>query len=321
MARRFLRITQEAAFGTYNGTGASIIIRGNGANYFKPMTKPQLYQVMDSSGQNLTAIVGSAISMVGGQLTTQLCASQAQFLLGWATTRINAAQTSPWTTTELPYDLASCTIDFGYTRSDGTVKRKRFLGCKVASGSIQCSADAPVAILNLNIVGSTPQGNTFDSSIDPDATAFPEPAITTYPTDPYLFQHTKGFLTIASARTLYDKLSITWQNQMKAYFDESRFANAVKMNGRTMKWSSHLRLQASPDDRTSTYEVVAASAGSVKFNNGTNTCKLDFAGKNYMENLDEDLPLDGEHYYNLDLLATMDTSVAAPNSDLTLTFT
>lgn len=321
MARRFLRITQEAAFGTYNAVGTSIIIRLNGGNAFRPATKPTLWQIADSSGQNIPALVGSNVSAVGGQLVTQLYAAQAQFLLGWATTRINAGGTTPWTTSELPYDLPSCTIDFGYTRSDGTITRKRYLGCKVASGSIACSADSPVAILTLGIVGSTPQGNTFDSSADPDATAFPEPAITAYPTDPYVFQHTKGFMTVASSRTLFDRLNISWQNAMKAYYDESRFANAIKMNGRTMKWSTRLRLKASPNDRASTYEIMAASAGSVKFDNGTNTCKLDFAGKNYMEDLQEDMPQDEEYYYDLSLFAAMDTSVAAPNSDLTLTFT
>lgn len=326
MARRFLRITQESSFGTYtpNAGGPSlnpsVVIRGNGPNYFRPFTKPQLWQIMDTSGQNIPALVGSEVTMVGGQLVTQLYASQAQFLLQWGLQRINTAQTSPWTTTELPYDLASCTIDFGYTRGTTAIKRTRYLGCKVVSGSIACSTDAPVCILTLNIVGSTPQGNTFDSSTDPDATVFPEPALTAYPIDPYLFQHTLGALTIGSARTKYDKLSIEWTNQCKAYFDENRFANAVKMNGRTIKWSSHLRLKPTPDDRASTYEVVSASAGSVVFDNGTNTCTLDFNGQNFMEDLQEDLPLDEEFYYDLNLFSALDSSVAAPNSDLQLTF-
>lgn len=321
MARRFLRITEETNFGVYNSGNPSVIIRLNGANAFRPLTKPQLYQVMDSSGMNITALVGSQVSMVGGQLVTQLYASQAQFLLGWALQRINAGQTLPWVTTELPYDLASCTVEFGYTYSDGSIKRKRYLGCKVASGSIAGSTDAPVEILSLNILGSTPQGNTFDSSSDPTSGAFPEPALTAYPTDNYVFQHTRGAVTIGTVRTLYDKLGITWQNQMKAYFDESRFANAIKMNGRTMKWSSHLRLQPSPDDRYPTYEVVNASSGSVEFNNGTHTATLNFNGKNFMDNLQEDLPLDAENYYDLDLFSALDTSVAAPNSDLVLAFT
>lgn len=327
MARRFVRITQESAFGTYTAVGGgpsanpAIVIRGNGPSWFEPLTEPQIWEIMDTSGQNIPALWGSNVTMVGGQLVTQLYASQAQFLLGWALQRINSGQTSPWTTTELPYDLASCTIDFGYTRGTTAVKRTRYTGCKVVSGSLECSTDSPVWILTLNIIGSTPQGNTFDSSVDPDATVFPEPALTAYPTDPYVFQHTLGALTIGTVRTKYDKLSINWTNQCKAYFDENRFANAIKMNGRRITWSSHLRLKTTPDDRASTYEVVGASTGQVVVNNGTNTATLNFNGKNRMDKLKEDMPLDSEFYYNLDLVSALDSSVAAPNSDLQLSFT
>lgn len=327
MARRFVRITQESAFGTYTAVGGgpsanpAIVIRGNGSNYFKPLTKPELWQIMDTSGMNIVALTGSNVTVVGGQLVTQFYASQAQFLLGWALQRINTAQTSPWTTTELPYDLASCTIDFGYTRGTTAIKRTRYTGMKVVSGSIECSTESPVATLTLTLIGSTPQGNTFDSSTDPDATVFPEPALTAYPTDPYVFQHSLNGLTIGTVRTKYDKLNISWTNQCKAYYDENRFANAVKMNGRKISWSTNLRLRVSPDDRASTYELVNASTGQVVFANGTNTCTLNFNGKNYMETLEEDLPLDGEFYYGLNLFSALDSAVAAPNSDLQLSFT
>ena len=93
----------------------------------------------------------------------------------WAAQTINAGQTTPWVTTEPPGDLASVSIYHAITRSDGTIKRRVYLGCKVDGWDLDVSEDSTIATLSLDISGSTPQGNQFDSSTDPTAGTFPAP--------------------------------------------------------------------------------------------------------------------------------------------------
>ena len=86
-----------------------------------------------------------------------------------------------------------------------------------------------------------------------------------FPTSPVLFQHLKSGLTINNtAHTNFQSLAFNCTNRIKPYFDESRFANLIRFNGRTTTLSGNSRLKASPDDRTS-YES-ATTLGSEKHN-------------------------------------------------------
>ena len=212
-------------------------------------------------------------------------------------------------TTEIAGDLASCTLDYQWSNVDGTMRAKRFLGGKVATMQLTGSRQSPVVYLELGIVASTPQGNSYDSSVDPTL-AFP--ADSTLPTTPVLFEHLRGGLTLNNvARTNFQSIGISVQNRLKAYFDESRFANLIRLGGRTTTVTGNSRLKASPDDRTA-YEsaTTLGSANTLVFGNGTHTITFTLNAQNYFSSLNESFPLDEEIYYSWTVQNLLDTAAA-----------
>ena len=315
--KRSLRITQEAAFGTYDSAApVAIYPRLDSADAFKVMTTPQFWQIMSGSGFAVPALYGTQTTGLAATLSIPLCYSQADFVLGWALGRINSGQTSPWTTTEIPGDLASCTLDYIWTNYDGTERTKRFLGCKVATFALSGNRDNPVMRAQIGLVASTPQGNSYDSSSDPTLT---DPADTVFPTDPILFQHLKGGLTIGgTSRSNFRSIGFSVQNKLKAYFDESRFASLIRFNGRQSTLTGNSRLKATPNDR-STYEAGTGLAGTntVVWTNTTHTLTLTLNGNNYFSNINEHFPLDEEIYFDWAVSNLLDASAG---SDFTFTF-
>lgn len=314
--KRSLTLTQEAVFGTYHSASpVAIHLRLDQPNSCKIMTTPEFWSIMSGSGFAVPALYGSQTSGLAMTLSTPLHYSQASFLLGWALTRISGG-TSPWTTSEINGDLASCTGDLIWTNADGTERTKRFLGCKVATLQLSASRESPVMRCQLGLVASTPQGNSFDSSSDPTLT---DPADTTFPTDPVLFQHLRGGLTLNNvARSNFQSIGFSVQNRVKAYFDESRFANLIRFNGRSTTLTGHSRLKATPDDRTS-FENAAtlSSANTVVFTNGTHTITLTLNAQNYFGAINESFPLDEEIYYDWTVQNLLDASAG---SDFTFTY-
>ena len=308
--RRFLRISQEAVFGVFpTSSPVQIEVRLDQPDAFQVMTKPEFWTIMSGSGFAVQALFGSQVSPLGATLSIPLDYAQAAFLLGWAGGIINTGQTSPWTTTEIAGDLASCSIEYGFTNTDGTLRRKRFLGCKIAAWGITCSRGAPVARLNLTIIGSTPQGNAFDASSDPTAGAFPQPADSVFPTTPLLFQHLKSGLTIgATSRSNFQSLGVNVTNRIKPYFDESRFANLIRFNGRNTVLNGISRLKATPDDRTAYESETVQATNSVEWNNGTHTVTLTLNSQCYFSSIGEQFPIDEEIYFAWALQNQLDTT-------------
>ena len=313
--KRFLTVTTEGVFGVYNSGGTATHIRLNTANSFRVMTTPEFWTIMSGSGFAVPALFGSETTGLAATLTTPLDYSNAAQLLGWALQRINSGQTLPWVTTEIAGDLASCTLDFAWSNVDGTLNTRRFLGGKVATMQLSGSRDSPVLMLTLGLLASTPQHNAWDSSVDPTLTV---PADSLFPITPVLFQHAAGGLSWNNvARSNFQSLSVSVQNRIKAYFDESHFANLIRMNGRTTSVSGNSRLKVTPVDRT-TYEdaVTLASANTLVFTNApaTHTVSFNLNAQNYFQSISEQLPLDEEIYYDwtvgnlLDTTATTDFS-------------
>lgn len=306
--KRSLVITQESAFGTYHSVSPTAIYpRLDSADAFKVMTVPEFWTIMNGSGFAVPTLYGTQTTGLAATLSFPLCYSQASFVLGWALQRINAGQTSPWTTTEIAGDLASCTLDYIWTNVDGTERTKRFLGAKVMSISLSASRDNPVMRCQLGLVAGTPQGNSYDSSVDPTLT---DPALSSYPTDPVLFQHLKSGLTInGTARSNFQSIGLSVSNRMKAYFDESRFANLIRMNGRTTKIAGNSRLKATPDDR-SAYEAGTDLSGTntLAFTNGTHTITFTLSANNYFDSIAEHFGLDEEIYYDWSISNLLDTT-------------
>jgi len=309
--KRFLRITKEAAYNTYDDgeTPAAIHPRLSATGAFGMMHTPEFWTIQEGSGLGVPALSGTQTMTVSGNLVTELGHTLAAFLVPWAATRINDAQTAPWETTELPRDLASCTFD--YARSvfnSTTLKRKRYLGVKCSSLGLACSRDQPKLMATFGCLGGIVQGNHYDSSTDPDATAFPEPTCADYPPDTYLFQQLKGNVSIlGTARTNFDSFSLQLQNQLKPYFDEDHFANAIRLVGRTLTVTLRCRLKLTPDD-WSAYEQGTVGAASFKFTGGGHSLEFAMKGKNYISQIQEEAPIDDEHYYSITLTNQLDPS-------------
>ncbi len=321
--KRWLRLSQEGVFGTFHTSSpVQIWPRLSSADSFKVMTTPEFWTIMSGSGFAVEALVGTQTTGLAATLTCPLCYAEASFLLGGALTRINSGQTAPWVTTEIAGDLASFTADYAWTNVDGTIRRKRFLGCKIVTVELSGSRDSQVVMGTFGIIGSTPQGNSFDASSDPDGTVLPEPADSVFSTDPVLFEHARSGLHINNvARSNFQSLSFSCQSKCKAYFDESRFANLIRMNGRTVTLSGNSRLKATPDDRA-LYEAATnlIDVNTLVFTNGTHTITLDFQGANYFTSIGEAFPLDEEIYFSWAVKNQLDTSETGNNPDFTFTY-
>jgi hypothetical protein len=304
--KRFLRVTEEAAFGTYNAAGAAVYPRLSSSGAFALMQKPEYWTIMDGSGLGVQALAGTQTMALAGALVTEMGPTLAAFVMPFACNRINSGQTLPWVTTEAVNDLASATFDYARSNFDMSLRRKRYLGCKAASLGLACSRDQPKLMATLGLIGGTMQGNAYDSSADPDATAFPEPTCTEAPQDVYLFQQMSGHVTIlGSSRTNFDSFSLQLQNNLKPYFDESHFANAIRMVGRTLTISLRCRLKSTPDDWAA-YEQGTVGTASFEFVNGANSMTIAMGAKCYINSIDEEAPIDDEHYYTLTLVNQLD---------------
>ena len=229
MSREFLLLVQESAYKTPvsspvvwpTASANAFYIRLDGANVFTMRPRPVMVAVPYGGGVAIDAFRVSDKIECKGRLVTKLYAGPlSQFLLQWGGQQINTGQTSPWTTTEPAGDLASVAIYHAITRSDGSIKRRVYLGCKVDGWDIDVSEEGTIATLSMDISGSTPQGNQFDSSVDPTAVTFPAPTDTQMPvggvTGPYVFVHASGGLTIGSATDAVPELEACQQERARA---------------------------------------------------------------------------------------------------------
>jgi len=304
--KRYLKITQESAFGTVpEADPISIWLRIPDANAFRPMTEPEYWRIMSGSGFAVPALTGTQTARVAGTLTTPLTAEQASFLLSWAGQRI-AADNVPWQTSELVGDLPSCTCEFGWSNFDGTLRKKGWGGVKVARWRLSGSRSSTVMMLSLDLIGGSPKASTLA-----------EPADSVFPVQVYTFQHLRGGFTLGSARTNFETINVDVQNALTPYFDESQYANAVRMGGRSSSVTSRIRLKASPDDRA-LWEAGTEQALSLVWTGYSHSATLNFNAKNWITGHAEDIPIDRESYVDLAIQNYLDTSAAA---DLTMSFT
>ena len=177
-AREFLYIVQESALGTpvtspTIGTN-SIFIRLPDSNAFSMVAEPVQQEIMYGGGLAKTAEIVSDHYQLQGTLKTNLYAAQAQFLLNWSAQEINSGGTSPWTTSELPSDLASCSIYHAIRMNDGSYLRKVYSGAKVSSWQIEVSRQSTYATSVLGITACTQTGYGTLTG-DPTTTPFPDP--------------------------------------------------------------------------------------------------------------------------------------------------
>lgn len=339
MSREFLMLVQESAFKTpvasvvtWPTTSANAFyIRLDGANTFTMRPRPVMVAVPYGGGVAIDAFRVSDKIECKGRLVTKLYAGPlSQFLLEWGGQQINTGQTAPWTTTEPAGDLASVAIYHAIARSDGTIKRRVYLGCKVDGWDLEVSEDSTIATLSLDISGSTPQGNQFDSSSDPTSGTFPAPTDAQMPvggtTGPYVFIHASGGLLVGTARTQFQSLKLASKNVLARRFWANRFISLMRFVGRSTTLEAVNFYAPTPDDRTS-YEGTAGftTAGgytgtdvSLTLSNGTHSIVCDLKANTVITAFEDQLPLND--------LYTQATTVTnqwdpAAGMDFTLAFT
>src|SRR5208337_1588369 len=328
MSREFLMLVQESAYKTPvaspvvwpTASANTFYIRLDGANVFTMRPRPVMVAVPYGGGVAIDAFRVSDKIECKGKLITKLYAGPlSQFLLQWAAQQINSGQTSPWTTTEPAGDLASVSIYHAITRSDGSIKRRVYLGTKVDGFDVDVSEDGTIATLSMDLSASTPQGNQFDSSTDPSSITFPPPTDSPnqLPINPYVFVHASGGLTIGSARTQFQSIRLSVKNQIARRFWANRFVNLMRFVGRATTLEAVNFYAPSPDDRTS-YEGLTTEATSFALNNGTHSIAINMNAASVISQFEDQLPLNDLYTQTMTI-----TNQWAPTagSDLALTFT
>lgn len=310
-AREFVYIVQESALGTPVTTPtigtSSIFMRLIDSNSFSMIAKPVQEKIPYGGGLATTSQVISDHYECKGQLKTKLYGSQALFLLNWACQQINAGQTIPWTTTELPNDLASCSVYHGIMQNTGTYLRKVFGGCKVSGMRIEVSRQSTSAMLTLDLQACSQTGFATNSG-NPTVTPFPIPTEVEMPLNPYTFAQTAGQLSIGgSTRTQYSDLAIAVQNTLDGQWFESQGLSILNFHGRSSTLDTTLYLKGTPDDR-SAYELGSANAASLTFENSVSgqNLTLQFNGQNVIVDLPYDLGLGTAYMQKMSLQNTFD---------------
>jgi hypothetical protein len=243
------------------------------------------------------------------------------FLLNLAAQRIPTGQASPWTTTEPVGDLASATLyHYWQHRGSATPVRKKYLGCKLQSLSLDCSRQDPKLKFSASLVAQKEQGNAIETGppADPDSTEFPAPTDAQLPLGPYLFSHSSTNFSVGGAAvTKYQSLSIKITNALDVLYFENKFPSDVAFCGRTIEVTFQHLLLGTPTYRTF-YQGLTDKATSVKFDNGTNSFKIDLLDQCHFTAYSRQLGLGKEFLETITIKARLDIS---SGTDCTLTFT
>jgi hypothetical protein len=248
-------------------------------------------------------------------------------LLKWAIVPVNTGRTVPWPTTDasgvMPVgDLASLSFYEAFLTQDGsTWDRKRWAGVKCDEWQLAATdtGEGRIWVLSGSCTGIRCVGNPHDGSSNPDATEFPFPADTDYPTGPYTFGHLgsgTGTVKIGTNRNASCAgLTLRGRNRMTPEVYTGRFVQRNQFVGREVTAEATLRYISSPDDRDS-YRQQAALDCEFKIDNGTNSVLLDFAAKNVLRPWNVVKRYGAEFRQTLTLVNRYDASAGA---DLTLT--
>src|SRR5271157_2840619 len=328
MSREFLLLVQESAYKTPvttpivwpTASANAFYIRLDGANVFTMRPRPVMVAVPYGGGVAIDAFRVSDKIECKGRLVTKLYAGPlSQFLLSWAAQQINTGQTSPWTTTEPAGDLASVAIYHAIARSDGTIKRRVYLGTKVDGWDVDVSEDGTIATLSMNMSASTPQGNQFDSSTDPTSITFPAPTDSPnqMPVNPYLFIHASSGLTVGTSRSTFQSIKISSKNHLARRFWANRFVSLMRFVGRSTTLEAVNFYAASPDDRTA-YEGLTTETTSFELNNGSHTMTWTLNTASVITTFEDQLPLNDLYTQTRTVTNQWDPTAG---SDLALTFT
>ncbi len=328
--------------------------RLDGGNSFtmRPMAIP--VSVPYGGGLATRAFTVSDKFDVKGTYKTKLYAgSYAQFLFSWAAQQINsggyvagAGVSTGWGYTGRAGDLASATIVHAIQQDDGTYAIRQYAGVKVARWTLTISENSQIGDLTFDLVGAWASGNPFNyqNYVDPTLQTFVGPGATpptwgststpsticppgtpNLPISPHLFVDCGGNVTIGSARSTFDSISITSDNHIARRFWANRFVQTQLFCGRTItltasNWYKHL----TPSDR-SQFESLTPQTASVKFDNGTHSIEFTLNANNIITSLTDVLPLDDIYTQRMELASQWDPAYVQTDyalaADFELAFT
>ena len=312
MGLELTRFTKEVTYGVFPTAPAA----GTQFDLYLPtgddMTvrvMPKFWMIRDAGQGNRLVKKNMGRKDVSGGIQTYLFPSQAPFMIGLGCGLVGTAPC---------YDLPSFTDDH-MKYLDGTCLKigKRYTGCKFTDFSLACSdSDTdPMVMIKGGIIGSV--------AADITITDFPNPNLSAYPADdPYLIYHTAehtGALTIGTTRHNYKNLTVDIKNVVKPFGGEMRFNQLVGWFGRDVTFSTTL-LHAANADRAA-YEAGTKQTVSVLWDNGTNTCKLDFGTNVNIDSVQDKHPLDDYFLQDLGFSSLLDPTTGPPSTDMTVTTT
>lgn len=310
-ARRKVRVVPEVLYGTFNSaglaaTGVVFHLRDGSSSTVRP--KPIVWVEPSAAGSNRPTYQGSEQISVVGAIQTDLFPSQAGILVPLG---CNLTGTI--------LNLPSFTLDEGIVHDDMTsTSYGRTTGCMVESFEVVAnnSVGGTVARLNLGIIGKQ-----FDRTIT--VTDFAEPTFASTPgyplDDPYVFQHLAGNLTIDGARTGFRDFKLSVKNKIMAPFDEGRYIRRAWWGGREVMLEVTLSYNSDADRQA--FEDQDEFAVSAAFDDGVKTLTFDLKGRCSFTNIDDDLPMDGEGYYQKLTMRTLIDTALSPANDFSAALT
>jgi hypothetical protein len=309
-AREYAKITTETAFGVFPTTPPATVQavlhlpQGNSQGV---RGKPVHFTERSAGGSNRRVLMGSQQIKIGGKVSTKFFPSQGKILIPPAITLSGS-----------PFDLGSFSLEHGIALDDGSSTiLTRYLGCKVADFTLKASNSAAGTVTQIDY------GLIAQSKMAPTSVQFAEPVYGTAPTypadNPFLFQQTKGLLTIGGVRTSYSELTLHVQNKLRAPFDENQYVSSIRWSGRDVSMTAKLRY-LSLQDRID-FEAVTKKTASLAFTDGTNTGTFAMNTVNFITDMSDDLPFDGEGYYQMLTIENFFDPTAGTVNDITYTQT
>jgi hypothetical protein len=269
---------------------------------------PVLLDIMYGGGRATPAIQVTDQFLVPFNFSSYVYAgAYSAMLLNWAITPVNAGRTAPWTTTDPnfvmpPGDLASLSFYHAYQMPDGTYDLRRYGGAKCLTWNLACSRDDPRLTFSCTGVAIRDDTNAAGAVAYPLAAEFPPPTELQYPFNPYLFSQSSGNLFLFSgtstARTQYQSMGMSCTNAMDPRAFESKYMQLCRFCGRTTNLTASVYLKPSPAD-LQLFQTATRLTSSFKFDNGTNTIKIDMLTHNHMKTHARKLGIDKVYLHDL----------------------
>lgn len=308
MSRESLLLVNETSFKTTAtptvGTNA-FYQRLDGGDAFTMRPRPVMVRVPYGGGLATRRFtVADKLELKGRFVTKLYAGALSEFLL----TKCADASSG---------DLGSFTAYHAIERSNGTIKRRGYLGCKVDSWTLDISEESTIGTLTMEISASQPLGVDFggiEPTTDPDATAFPAPTDAQLPANPYVYIN--SLLTVGGSRTNFSGVRISSRNTLARRYFATPFLAFLKFVGRETTLEADHFYMASPDDRTA-YEALTSQTVSFELDNGDYSMTINLNDNNLLDGVEDSLALNDVYMQKL----TLGNQWEDGTGDLSLAFT